>query len=105
MYLIHLPIVVWLQIAVAELPLNWSLKLAFISTMTIAISLLTYDLFVRSTFIGWVLSGRRRDGVIAPWILESIRHLPRTKRLKPLTKLKGKFRRRETIGSPWLHQH
>jgi len=91
MYLIHLPIVVWLQIAVAELPLNWSLKLAFISTMTIAISLLTYDLFVRSTFIGWLLSGRRRDGVIAPWILESIRHLPRTKRLKPLTKLKGEI--------------
>jgi peptidoglycan/LPS O-acetylase OafA/YrhL len=91
MYLIHLPIVVWLQIAVAELPFNWSLKLAFISTMTIAISLLTYDLFVRSTFIGWVLSGRRRDGVIAPWILESIRHLPRTKRLKPLTKLKGEI--------------
>jgi len=61
MYLIHLPVVVWLQVAVAELPLHWSLKLAFISTITIAISLLTYDLFVRSTLIGWVLNGRRRD--------------------------------------------
>jgi len=49
-------------VAVAELPLHWSLKLAFISTMTIATSLLTYDLFVRSTFIGWVRNGRRRDG-------------------------------------------
>ena len=63
-YLIHLPVVVWLQVAVAELPLNWSLKLAFISTMTIALSLLTYDLFVRSTFIGWVMNGRRRDRVL-----------------------------------------
>lgn len=65
MYLIHLPIVVWLQVAVAELPLHWSLKLAFISAMTIALSLLTYDLFVRSTFIGWLLNGRRRNRVLA----------------------------------------
>lgn len=61
MYLIHLPVVIWLQVAVAELPLHWSLKLAFISTSTILFSLLTYDLFVRSTFVGWVLNGRRRE--------------------------------------------
>jgi len=75
MYLIHLPIVVWLQVLVAELPLHWSLKLVFISTMTIAVSLLTYDLFVRSTFIGWVLNGRRRDRVMAAWIPKSARQL------------------------------
>ncbi len=69
MYLIHLPLVVWLQVAVAELPVNWSLKLAFVSTVTIALSLLTYDLFVRSTFIGWVLNGRRRDRVLPAWVL------------------------------------
>jgi peptidoglycan/LPS O-acetylase OafA/YrhL len=84
MYLIHLPVVVWLQVAVAELPLHWSLKLAFISTMTIAISLLTYDLFVRSTFIGWVLNGRRRDRVMASWVLSSIRHLWNGKQLRSL---------------------
>ncbi len=61
MYLVHLPIVVWLQVAVAELPFNWSLKLGFVSAATIAISLFTYDLFVRSTFIGQVLNGRRRE--------------------------------------------
>ncbi len=61
MYLVHLPIVVWLQVAVAEASLHWSLKLAFISAMTIAICVFTYDLFVRSTFIGWTLNGRRRD--------------------------------------------
>ena len=68
MYLIHLPLVVWLQVAVAEVPLHWSLKLAFISGLTIAASLLTYDLFVRSTFIGWVLNGRRRGRVVVPWV-------------------------------------
>lgn len=61
MYLIHLPIVVWLQVAVAELPLHWLVKLTAISVVTIAVSLLTYDLFVRATFIGQLLNGRRRE--------------------------------------------
>ena len=50
MYLIHLPVVIWLQVAVAELAFHWSFKLAFVSVVTIGISLMTYDLFVRSTF-------------------------------------------------------
>jgi glucan biosynthesis protein C len=65
LYLIHLPIVVWLQVAVAEVPLHWSLKLSFISIVTLAIALLTYDLFVRSTIIGQVLNGRRRTRVLS----------------------------------------
>ncbi|MFN0066055.1 MAG: acyltransferase family protein [Limisphaerales bacterium] len=68
MYLIHLPIVVWLQVAVAELPLHWPLKLALVTALTVAISLLTYDLFVRSTFVGWVLNGRRRERVLPAWV-------------------------------------
>ena len=71
MYLIHLPIVLWLQVAVAEVPLHWSLKLAFVSLITILISLLTYDLFVRPTFLGWILNGRRRSR-IAPHVLQWI---------------------------------
>lgn len=59
MYLVHLPLVVWLQVAVAELPLHWSFKLAFISVAAVAISLGTYALFVRSTWLGWLLNGRR----------------------------------------------
>lgn len=65
MYLIHLPIIIWLQIAVAELPLHWTFKLAFVSATTIAISLVTYELFVRATIIGWVLNGRRRNRMVA----------------------------------------
>jgi glucans biosynthesis protein C len=60
LYLIHLPIVVWLQIAFAELSLHWSLKLVAISLLTIGISLVLYDLFVRSTLIGKTLNGRKR---------------------------------------------
>ena len=88
MYLIHLPVVVWLQVAVAELPLHWLPKLALISVMTIAVSLLSYDLFVRSTLIGWVLNGRRRERVLPAWILGSVRRLRHGKPLKPLAKLK-----------------
>lgn len=72
MYLIHLPIVVWLQVAVAELPMNWSLKLALIALTTIGFSLLSYDLFVRSTALGWLLNGRRRERVMVPWMLKRI---------------------------------
>jgi peptidoglycan/LPS O-acetylase OafA/YrhL len=81
MYLIHLPLVIWLQVAVAELRVHWSLKLTFISGITVVISLLTYDLFVRSTFIGWVLNGRRRARVIAPWVLKNTRNAWRRKPL------------------------
>ncbi len=87
MYLIHLPVVVWLQVAVAELPLHWSFKLALVSTMTIAIALLTYDLLVRSTFIGWVLNGRRRDRVLASWALSRVHHLWRDENPMQTTKL------------------
>ncbi len=64
MYLIHLPIVIWMQVALAEIEVHWTLKLGFISLATIGIALLTYDLFVRSTAIGQVLNGRRRSRVI-----------------------------------------
>ncbi len=47
LYLAHLPIVVWLQIAVAELPVHWSLKLFTVSALTIAFCTVLYFLFVR----------------------------------------------------------
>jgi peptidoglycan/LPS O-acetylase OafA/YrhL len=72
MYLIHLPIVVWLQVAVAELPMPWYLKLTLISGVTVGLSVESYDLFVRSTALGWLLNGRRKDRVLMPWLLGSI---------------------------------
>jgi len=60
LYLIHLPIVVWLQIAFAELPLHWMVKLVSISAITIVFSVIVYDAIVRSTFIGAALNGQRK---------------------------------------------
>jgi hypothetical protein len=79
MYLTHLPVVVWLQVAVAEVPVHWSLKLPFVSLVTIAFALVSYDLVVRSTFAGAILNGRRRDRVLLPWVLG---RLGRTSSLK-----------------------
>lgn len=67
LYLSHLPIVIWLQIIFAELPIHWSIKLIAISTLTIGISIVLYDLFVRSTFIGKTLNGRKKDRVLFKW--------------------------------------
>ena len=60
LYLIHLPLVIWLQIAFAELPIYWLIKLVGISAITILISILLYDAVIRSTFMGAVLSGKRK---------------------------------------------
>ena len=64
-YLFHLPVAVWLQVAVAEVPVHWSLKLIFITAATIGLALLTYDLFVRSTILGQILNGRRHPRALS----------------------------------------
>jgi peptidoglycan/LPS O-acetylase OafA/YrhL len=64
LYLAHLPVVVWLQVAFAEFALPWWAKLGAISAITLAVLLVSYDLFVRSTAIGRILNGRRRERVL-----------------------------------------
>jgi peptidoglycan/LPS O-acetylase OafA/YrhL len=59
MYLIHLPIVMALQVAVAPLDWPWSLKFAAILLVAIPLMLASYQLLVRHSFIGAVLNGRR----------------------------------------------
>jgi len=64
LYLIHLPIVIWLQIAFAELLFHWGIKLVAICSLTFFISIVIYDVFVRSTFVGATLNGKKRKRVI-----------------------------------------
>jgi peptidoglycan/LPS O-acetylase OafA/YrhL len=59
-YLVHLPIVVAMQILVADLAWPGPLKYAIVMTATIAACLGSYHAFVRTTFIGAALNGRRR---------------------------------------------
>jgi peptidoglycan/LPS O-acetylase OafA/YrhL len=58
-YLVHLPLIVSLQVAVSQLAWAWPLKFALILGVAFPVMLVTYQLFVRRTFIGAILNGRR----------------------------------------------
>ena len=59
-YLAHLPIVAALQVAIGHLSWHWSIKFPVLLIVSMAVLLGTYRYFVRATFIGQVLNGRRR---------------------------------------------
>jgi len=61
-YIVHLPLVMVGQILVINLTWPWFVKLAVVIAGTMAVSLLTYELLVRHTFVGRWLNGRR-----VPW--------------------------------------
>ncbi|HEX6322531.1 MAG TPA: acyltransferase family protein [Vicinamibacterales bacterium] len=59
MYIVHLPVVIWTAGLLARAPLPASVKFAIVLTVTTAVSALTYQTFVRRTWIGEMLNGRR----------------------------------------------
>jgi peptidoglycan/LPS O-acetylase OafA/YrhL len=59
MYIVHLPVVIWTAGLLARVPLHASLKFALVLVVTTAVSALTYQGFVRRTWIGALLNGRR----------------------------------------------
>lgn len=58
-YLLHLPLVLWLQVIVARWPVNGWLKLAFILLVNLLVLLASYHWGVRYTWIGRMLNGPR----------------------------------------------
>jgi len=60
LYIIHIPVVMGLQMAVRHLAGPAELKFAGILLATVMIGLLTYQFMVRYSFIGAILNGRRR---------------------------------------------
>lgn len=59
LYLAHLPLVFFLAGLVAEIELHWSVKFPAILAVAVALLLLSYHYWVRPTFIGALLNGRR----------------------------------------------
>jgi peptidoglycan/LPS O-acetylase OafA/YrhL len=59
LYLVHIPIVMALQVAVSPLDWPWPIKFATILVVALSVMLASYHLLVRYTFIGFVLNGRR----------------------------------------------
>jgi peptidoglycan/LPS O-acetylase OafA/YrhL len=67
-YLVHLPVVVALQIAVAQWKLPWWIQLPLINLTAFTLLVLSYHYLVRFTWIGAWLNGRRahRHSAITP---------------------------------------
>jgi peptidoglycan/LPS O-acetylase OafA/YrhL len=59
LYLVHLPIVMALQVAVSRLDWPWPAKFAAILVIAFPLMFASYQLLVRYSFIGTVLNGRR----------------------------------------------
>ena len=66
LYLIHLPVVVFVQALIAEASVFVWAKFILAVTATTGFGLLTYRLFVRHSFIGVLLNGRRRNRATPP---------------------------------------
>ncbi|GAA0649172.1 acyltransferase family protein [Brevundimonas lenta] len=61
-YIVHLPLVMAGQVLMLDAPLPWWGKMAAVVAGVMAVSLLSYELLVRHTFVGKALNGRR-----IPW--------------------------------------
>lgn len=59
LYIMHMPAVVGLQVAFRVVPLPALAKVPIVLAVAVAILVATYDLFVRPTWIGALLNGRR----------------------------------------------
>lgn len=66
--------------AVRAFALILSIKLAAIVSITLFVSILLYDIFVRSTFIGAILNGKRQPRRLVP-LGTSPQPLPRHPRI------------------------
>lgn len=71
-YLVHVPIVIALQVAVSSFDWPWPAKFATILLAALSVSLLSYQFLVRYSVIGAVLNGRRvRKASKAAELIES----------------------------------
>jgi peptidoglycan/LPS O-acetylase OafA/YrhL len=59
LYLIHMPIVMALQVAVSQLDWPWPVKFGAIMLVALAVMFASYQFLVRYSFLGAVLNGRR----------------------------------------------
>ena len=60
LYLIHLPVVMALQVWVSQWALAAEIKYLIVLGLSVPLMLLSYELLVRYTFVGWILNGKKR---------------------------------------------
>lgn len=59
LFIIHLPVVVWLQVAMLPVPLPALAKIPIVLALALVLLIASYDLMVRPTWVGALLNGRR----------------------------------------------
>jgi len=64
-YIVHLPIVIALQAALAPIDMPWFAKYPLLLAIAFAIMLASYQWFVRYSFIGAILNGKKEKPVKA----------------------------------------
>jgi len=67
LYIIHLPVVTALQVALAPVHVSCWVKFGLVCAVAIPFSLATYQYLVRPTVVGLVLNGRRYPFAWLPW--------------------------------------
>ena len=72
-YLVHQPLLFFLQAAVMDLPWHWSIKFFAILTIALAVLFATYHLLVRDTVLGAILNGRRQGRDVTPKAVVEVR--------------------------------
>jgi len=60
LYLMHVPVLWFFAVVVSDWPLHWSIKFPLIMAVSVYVLLLSYRYWVRGTWIGALLNGRRR---------------------------------------------
>lgn len=71
-YIVHLPIVLYLQYIFHMQDLPILLEFCLISSITLAAGYLSYTLLVRRTHIGWLLNGRKKKPLNTDVVKESV---------------------------------
>jgi len=97
LYLAHLPIVFFLQVVAAPLPVHWAIKFPLLLGITLTVLLVSYHYVVRPTFIGALLNGRkypRGQGLGAP--VTPGPDKPRGRSLGPVAELTNVTKRFDT---------
>lgn len=65
LYLIHIPVVIALQLAMYGLAWPALTKFALVLAVALPLMLASYHTMVRYTFVGWLLNGRKRTKATA----------------------------------------
>lgn len=66
-YIVHIPVVIVLQAALAPYPWPWFVKYPLLLAIAFAIMLASYQWFVRYSFIGAILNGKKQKPAKRPW--------------------------------------